>query len=68
MSECKHKYSTNSGRGGKPDFRAMDGVMVNHVWCVHCGERTWLDREQMNLVETTHRPITPPKPPVTPVA
>jgi hypothetical protein len=68
MSTCNHKYSTNTGRGGKPEFKPMNGLMVNHVWCIHCGERTWLTESQLLLSGTTQRPVAPPKPPVNPVA
>ena len=68
MSDCAHKYSTNSGRGGKPEFRRVYNALLNQVRCVRCGERTWLNQQQMDLVEVTQRPVVPPKPPVKPVS
>lgn len=45
--ECRHVWSTNTGRGDAPNFKKMDGRDVNHVMCVHCRARTWLSPEQL---------------------
>ena len=46
MKECTHRWSSNSGRGGEPDFRLnrqMATAPIMHVTCIHCGDRTWVD-------------------------
>lgn len=42
---CDHRWVSNSGRGGTPDFRLhsmMSVAPTMHVKCSKCGDRTWM--------------------------
>jgi hypothetical protein len=45
---CRHVFVSNSGRGGKPDFRVnrqMSHKPLMHVMCGRCGCRTWVSED-----------------------
>jgi len=46
---CNHRWVSNSGRGGVPDFRvnrqlALEPIM--HIACEKCHARTWMTQSQ----------------------
>lgn len=48
---CNHIWITNSGRGGKADFKKNSQMSVfptMHVMCSKCKARTWFTEAQWN--------------------
>lgn len=46
---CKHKWVSNSGRGGAPQFRMnrqMSPYPLMPVRCSECNSRTWMTEAQ----------------------
>ncbi len=49
IEQCKHTWASNSGKGGKPEFKKnsqMSNDPLMHVRCEECGARTWLTEQQ----------------------
>lgn len=49
MIECNHKWISNSGEGGEPEFRLNPQIAhepVMHIECERCGARTWVTKVQ----------------------
>ena len=47
MEDCKHKWVSNSGQGGEPNFKVnkqMAGMPHMHVTCALCNDRTWMSK------------------------
>lgn len=56
MSDCKHVWVSNSGRGGQPEFRPnrmMSPEPLMHVKCSGCNTRTWFTQSQWQQLGKT---------------
>lgn len=47
--QCNHKWVSNSGKGGNPNFkfnRQMSNEPLMHIMCSKCNTRTWVTKNQ----------------------